>query len=426
MAYHFTRHATDSGLDSYLKTVHSWVNGETLDYTDFAAYDPNSVLTVAEHQIDVTSAQGQGLYHVTKDYGEGYFAGNFEYAVQAKIIYESYRCGAFWALSNVADDITAIRAAGGHVVFVAFGSEGRISLNEMYSTQHYTQFLTIADNTDYYMVVERDESIGDNGTLFLRIFSDSSRTVLLKECYLALHARTAFRFLHAANSWRQAGVSGTYSSVIKNLSTGTSYGKPVRVHIPTEWSLFFRFRAEDITNNHHILNIEMDDSYGNRHTFYANGAATGDPVQWAMYKDNQASTLSTSTSYSANTWHSIIACRSASSGRYISLDGGPFVQNTGVKYPYGSALYMTVSSSGTRRAIAGDVAEIAIWNVDLSLPEYAADVAALAQGINPMTIRPADLVHYWDLTRGLQDHIGGCTLTPFNSPTISEHPRVIP
>jgi len=30
------------------------------------------------------------------------------------------------------------------------------------------------------------------------------------------------------------------------------------------------------------------------------------------------------------------------------------------------------------------------------------------------------------LTRGLQDRVGGCTLTAFNSPTVSEHPRVIP
>ena len=62
----------------------------------------------------------------------------------------------------------------------------------------------------------------------------------------------------------------------------------------------------------------------------------------------------------------------------------------------------------------------------MSYAQYAADVAALAKGISPMTILPGNLLHYWDLTRGLQDRVGGCTLTPFNSPTVSEHPRVIP
>ena len=195
----------------------------------------------------------------------------------------------------------------------------------------------------------------------------------------------------------------------------------IAINVSTGFSVFARFRAEDVTQAHTILKIEY--ANGEHYRLVASGEVANDPVRWISWDGESQQSAASATGYTADTWHSVIVCQYA--GGKVSLDGAEFLYGLKVSAG-GNTPLLSISSAGVYRAIAGDVAEIAIWNVNLSLPEYAADVAALAKGISPMTILPGNLLHYWDLTRGLQDRVGGCTLTPFNSPTVSEHPRVIP
>ena len=195
----------------------------------------------------------------------------------------------------------------------------------------------------------------------------------------------------------------------------------IAINQSTGFSVFARFRAEDVTQAHTILKIEY--SNGEHYRLVASGEVANDPVRWISWDGQNQYVASTATGYTADTWHSVIACKGT--GGTVSLDGAEF--SAGLKIgANGNTPLLSISSAGVYRAIAGDVAEVAIWNMSMSLEQYAADVAALAKGISPMTILPGNLLHYWDLTRGLQDRVGGCTLTAFNSPTVSEHPRVIP
>ena len=196
----------------------------------------------------------------------------------------------------------------------------------------------------------------------------------------------------------------------------------IAINSVTGFSVFARFRAEDVTQAHTILRIEY--SNGEHYRLVASGDVANDPVRWLSWNGESQRGVSTATGYTADTWHSVIACRYA--GGTVSLDGAAY--SAGLKISAGgNTPLLSISSAGVYRAIAGDVAEVAIWgDVPMNLEQYAADMAALAKGISPMTILPGNLLHYWDLTRGLQDRVGGCTLTPFNSPTVSEHPRVIP
>lgn len=196
---------------------------------------------------------------------------------------------------------------------------------------------------------------------------------------------------------------------------------PIAIDQMAGFSVFARFRAEDVTQAHTILKIEF--SNGEHYRIVASGDVANDPVRWISWDGENQYGASTTTGYTADTWHSVIACKYT--GGTVSLDGAAY--SAGLKISAGgNTPLLSISSAGVYRAIAGDVAEVAIWNMSMSLAQYAADVAALAKGISPMTILPGNLLHYWDLTRGLQDRVGGCTLTPFNSPTVSEHPRVIP
>lgn len=66
------------------------------------------------------------------------------------------------------------------------------------------------------------------------------------------------------------------------------------------------------------------------------------------------------------------------------------------------------------------VAEAAIWNVVLT----DAEIASLDKGFKPYRVRPQSLVFYAPLVRVVQDVRNGITLTPTNSPTVADHPRV--
>ena len=70
----------------------------------------------------------------------------------------------------------------------------------------------------------------------------------------------------------------------------------------------------------------------------------------------------------------------------------------------------------------GDLAEAAIWNEALS----AAEVALLAQGLSPLSLRPWALVFYAPIYGRYDpeiDIIGGLNLTVLDA-TASAHPRI--
>lgn len=70
----------------------------------------------------------------------------------------------------------------------------------------------------------------------------------------------------------------------------------------------------------------------------------------------------------------------------------------------------------------GAVAEVAIWNTDLSDIE----ITALANGESPAMIRPDALLGYAQLQRDeLRDHVMGVTFDKTGAPSVADHPRVI-
>jgi len=433
MAYKFAKHATDSGLDSYLKPVRSYTALETMDYTDFTAYDPDSKLSISESEISMTAVSGTYVYHTTKDYGAGYFspgrvAGRC-WRVHVKSVNSATTARtAFWGLSNVASDVISLQDANEHAIFLVMDTNGSaqvLSPQETYNGTLSYPFdpLSISTNTDYWVEIEIDPYTGTYGTLHVRVYTDSSYTNLYRSASGALRAATTWRYLHAATA--RTYTAATFSVVYKDMTFGIAVNS---LQIPTvthTFSIFARFRAADITQAHTLLYLQLAGTKNYR--LVAAGNVAGDPIRWTSYDGGSDLTAATATGYIADTWHSVIACRNESQNPNlaVSIDGSTFGTKNKVSTS-GAPSYLTISSAGTYRAIDGDVAEVAIWNMSMNLAQYAADVAALAKGISPATIRPANLLHYWDLTRNLTDRVGGCTLTAYNTPTVSEHPRVIP
>jgi hypothetical protein len=135
--------------------------------------------------------------------------------------------------------------------------------------------------------------------------------------------------------------------------------------------------------------------------------------------------------FSDNTWHHLGGVNVSNSNRTFYADGIAGTTNTTAITPSGASrdrvTIGALRSNGSLISTAqGDIAECAIWSVDLT----AAEMAALAAGFSPLLIRPAALVFYTQLIgRGdpEQDIRGGLSL-PYGAgaaaPTIAAHPVV--
>lgn len=156
------------------------------------------------------------------------------------------------------------------------------------------------------------------------------------------------------------------------------------------------------------------------------GATGGDPIQSIARAGGTASTASTTAGYTANTWYHIAATFISTSSRAVYLSGtnkGTSVTTRNVGTPTKMRVGRRPQLTPTEY-MGGRVAEVAVWNIDLS----DGNVASLAAGADPHSILGGNLVFYAPLL-GIyspeKDYtIGARHLTLFNSPTAAEHPTL--
>jgi hypothetical protein len=143
-----------------------------------------------------------------------------------------------------------------------------------------------------------------------------------------------------------------------------------------------------------------------------------------------AASAETSTSPTAGVWYHAAAVFASGTDRRAYLDAGGKVTNATSKTPssapdsvvVGAAAGSTVGNSFDTTA---EIAEAAIWNVALT----DADIAALAAGAPPYTIRPDALQGYWPIlgvNSPEQNYAGAgqLPLTMTGSLTLVTHPRI--
>jgi hypothetical protein len=131
----------------------------------------------------------------------------------------------------------------------------------------------------------------------------------------------------------------------------------------------------------------------------------------------------TTTSYSANTWHHVFSRFVSNVSRFVRLDGGGLGPNTTPVTPLGldqTAIGAQVVSSPALY-FDGILGEIGVWNRDFTQEEYE----ALRSGASPLFF-PQNLIAYWPLIDDWSDWSGnGRTMSPTNSPSfIADHPPV--
>jgi hypothetical protein len=181
------------------------------------------------------------------------------------------------------------------------------------------------------------------------------------------------------------------------------------------------FRAANITHRGALITLTANANNTNYFLLYAEGTVSGDPVRVLDRGGGSEVTASTTSGFTANTWHHACGVRSSSSNRTVYLDGGNSATNSGSATPAGLDQF----NIGSFKAVAGNffngqMAEVGIWNAALT----AEEVASLAKGMTCDKVRPQSLVFYAPLVRDLQDVRGGLTITNNNTATVAVHPRV--
>lgn len=132
-------------------------------------------------------------------------------------------------------------------------------------------------------------------------------------------------------------------------------------------------------------------------------------------------------SYSNGTWYHVLLIGTSTTDRAMVVDGdwAGRATNTLTSSPSGIDSTTIGASRGNSQSdqYAGSVSEVGIWSV--ALGQEAAE--ALADGVSPALIQPADLTHHWPLlgssrstSDSVTDRVSGVTLTPTNTPAWSD------
>ena len=182
-------------------------------------------------------------------------------------------------------------------------------------------------------------------------------------------------------------------------------------------------RSDDDTTGQTVLSIGDASTDTDYYRLFISGPTAGDPVRWVTRAGGSNAAASTSTGFSANTWHHVAGVEAAANSRAVYIDGGSKGTDSTSKTP--SNLDTTAIGKLARLSAApyfsGDIAWVSIWNAALS----DAEIALLANGLHPHQMRPGNLVTFWlDDRSGRHDNDnwGSYDVVASNTPTWADDP----
>jgi hypothetical protein len=187
------------------------------------------------------------------------------------------------------------------------------------------------------------------------------------------------------------------------------------------------FYSDSIALTQTLMNIGDSTAASNRQRFKmaAAGAVAGDPIRGFICTGAAQTSFDTTAGYTANAWHHACTVFTSNVSRAVYLNGANKTSNTADRTP-GTPDVVSIgrtSSSASDDYTSGRIADAAVWNIALSDD----DVAALADGLSPLLVRPDGLVAYWPIfgnTSPEIDIVGGFGATVTGA-TKDDHPRII-
>jgi len=185
--------------------------------TDYTEVDPLNRLALATITITGTDVQTGETAYVYKDFGAGYFTGNFTHLLQIKITKrETYTSGTLWMLTNTVGNVYEIATNNFIKIGLIGAADTGLRLSETYNGSfYYDDWTPFTLNTDYYLTITRVGTV-----LTCKIYDDAGRTNLVKTLTINLQSAVAYRYVYG---WCSAGVPGEttlISGYLKNLDLG--------------------------------------------------------------------------------------------------------------------------------------------------------------------------------------------------------------
>jgi hypothetical protein len=183
------------------------------------------------------------------------------------------------------------------------------------------------------------------------------------------------------------------------------------------------FNVNNITTDYTLMSLGDTAADNDQFSLRTRGATAGDPIA-AIVRRSTFGIAATSTGYSASVWNHAAAVFTSATSRAAYLNGAgkgtdatnlapTSIDATGVGF------LNVLTAAGY---FDGSIAEAAIWDVALT----DADVAILATGASPLTVKPGSLVAYWPLIGAYSpeiDLIQGRDLTVTGAAKAA-HPRI--
>lgn len=181
------------------------------------------------------------------------------------------------------------------------------------------------------------------------------------------------------------------------------------------------FNSDDVTIRQSLMWVGDKDVVTEYHDLTCDGATAGDPVRAGS---ENAGRSSTTTGYSANTWHHAAGVWVNDSERSSYIDGGSKGTNSTLRTVTGldRTSIGRYGDSSPSDYMSGLIAEAALWTVALS----DAEILVLALGVSPLLVQPGSLAGYWPLLGRVSpeiDYFGGTDLTVTGA-TVGDHPRM--
>lgn len=184
------------------------------DFTTYTEVDPSSHATVTASKITVAGVTRNEDTYVYDDKGAGHFSGDF---VHPLTVYQaSSSSGTPYAGAGVLRNDIDDMKQGGDSIGVLLKNALNIAAYEADGGSEYFDQYSVSQDTPYYLELERDESVGTYGTLYVRIYSDAARTTLVATVSVALHSsKKDFRYAFPFTSY-DSNNSSTTDGYVEN------------------------------------------------------------------------------------------------------------------------------------------------------------------------------------------------------------------
>lgn len=190
------------------------------DLTTYNEVDPANKFTITPDSLTFTNLSRADNAYLSRPFDPtGGFKIDFEYTMTNQPVGGINPHAWMMVLSDALNDSVKPNGGAGYEIgiLIGRGSTPIIQLSEnVNGAVHQTALQPLTLNVKYFCTFEKNMSVGANGTLYLKLYSNAQRTALTATLTLALHSNKTFDYLTILQSLND-GFAPSFSGLIANV-----------------------------------------------------------------------------------------------------------------------------------------------------------------------------------------------------------------